>query len=224
MDLKLKEVAKLLQVSEKTIYRWIQEGKIPYYRINHQYRFRTDDLHNWSLNNKKYRLALDVSGPESEATILRESEHVSVLNSLKTGGIFYNISGNNVADALECALEVINCPADLTRKDILTKLTEREAMASTAIGDGIAFPHPRIPLIKNIADESVSLCFLHKPVDFSAIDNKPVEVMFIILSADQTRHLRLISKLSYFCRQPEFIGLLKQQALREEFYQYLKNN
>ncbi|MCF6174561.1 MAG: PTS sugar transporter subunit IIA [Victivallaceae bacterium] len=222
MDLKLKEVAKLLQVSEKTIYRWIQEEKIPYYRINHQYRFRTDDLHRWSLNNEKYRLAINSSKPVDEAPSSIETEPVSLFNNLKTGGIFYNITGSNVTAVLESAIEVINCPADLTRETILTKLNEREGMASTAIGDGIAFPHPRIPLIKNIADESVSLCFLHKPVDFSAIDNKPVEIMFIILSADQTRHLQLIAKLSYFCRQPEFIDLLKRQALREDLYKYLQ--
>ena len=222
MDLKLKEVAKLLQVSEKTIYRWIQEERIPYYRINHQYRFRTDDLHRWSLNNEKYCLAISNSKPVGEAPSSIEAEPVSLVNNLKTGGIFYNIAGSNVTEALNSAIEVINCPADLTRETILTKLNEREAMASTAIGDGIAFPHPRIPLIKNIADESVSLCFLHQPIDFHALDSKPVQVMFIILSADQTRHLQLIAKLSYFCRQPEFIKLLKQQALREDFYQYLQ--
>ena len=43
-DLKLKEVAKLLQVSDKTIYRWISDGKIPYYRLNHQYRFKLIEI------------------------------------------------------------------------------------------------------------------------------------------------------------------------------------
>ena len=56
MDLKLKEVAELLKVSEKTIYRWVKDGKIPCYRINHQYRFRTDEINQWAVSNK-YEIA-----------------------------------------------------------------------------------------------------------------------------------------------------------------------
>jgi len=52
MDLKMKDVAELLQVSEKTIYRWIGENKIPAYRINHQYRFNLAEINEWVLQNK----------------------------------------------------------------------------------------------------------------------------------------------------------------------------
>ncbi len=217
MDLKLKDVATLLQVSQKTIYRWVNEEKIPFYRINHQYRFKTDDLHRWSLGSK-YSFQL-----ENDSSDLIE-QPVSLLSSLKRGGIFYNISGSSVTQILKQSVEMINIPPGVNANILLHKLKDREAMASTAIGDGIAFPHPRVPLVKNIADETVSLCFLNEPIDFNAMDDKPVSVIFIILSADQTSHLRLLAKLSYCCRQPEFIDLLKKEALREEFYQYLQTH
>jgi PTS system nitrogen regulatory IIA component len=215
VDLKLKDVATLLQVSQKTIYRWVNEGKIPFYRINHQYRFKTDDLQRWSLGSKySFQLGNECS---------EIAEHpVCLLSSLRKGGIFYNISGSNVAEILQQSVEMINLPPGIDANILLSKLKDREAMASTAIGDGIAFPHPRTPLVENIADETVSLCFLDKPINFNAIDNKPVDVIFIILSADQTRHLRLLAKLSYSCRQPAFVKLLKQQALRKDLYNYLQ--
>ena len=216
MDLKLKDVATLLQVSQKTIYRWINEGKIPFYRINHQYRFKTNDLQRWSLGSK-YSFQLE----DASSDIMEQP--VSLLSSLQKGGIFYNISGSSVTEILQQSVEMINLPPNVDANILLHKLKDREAMASTAIGDGIAFPHPRTPLVENIADETVSLCFLNKPINFNAIDDKPVGVIFIILSADQTRHLRLLAKLSYFCRQPEFIKLLKQQALREDLYNYLQS-
>ena len=52
MDLKIKDIVDLLQVSEKTVYRWIKEKKIPCYRINHQYRFNRSEINEWILSSK----------------------------------------------------------------------------------------------------------------------------------------------------------------------------
>lgn len=52
MDLKLKDVADLLNVSEITIRRWLADGKIPAYRINHQYRFSSKEIDKWIQTHK----------------------------------------------------------------------------------------------------------------------------------------------------------------------------
>ena len=52
MDLKIKDVADLLHVSETTIRRWLADRKIPAYRINHQYRFDRVEIENWMMQCK----------------------------------------------------------------------------------------------------------------------------------------------------------------------------
>ena len=52
MELKIKDIVDLLQVSEKTVYRWIKDKKIPCYRINHQYRFNRAEINEWILSSK----------------------------------------------------------------------------------------------------------------------------------------------------------------------------
>ena len=47
MDLKIKDVAELLNISETTVRRWLVDGKIPAYRLNHQYRFSRIEIENW---------------------------------------------------------------------------------------------------------------------------------------------------------------------------------
>lgn len=215
MDLKLKEVAEQLKVSEKTIYRWIKDGSIPFYRINHQYRFRTDEINQWAIN-KKYELT-DFDRDEDQP------EPVSVLKSLANGGIYYMLSGKNMQEALPNAVSFINLPKGLDKQTLLAHLLNREKMASTAIGGGVALPHPRNPIVAEPASESISICFLNTPFESSALDNIPVHTLIIILSATQTRHLQVLSKISYLCRQDQFAALLQKRALREEIFSFLRD-
>lgn len=214
MDLKIKDVAELLQVSEKTIYRWIKENKIPSMRINWQYRFNRDAINEWVLKNN-----ISMAEPISDDS--NAAKKADIAECIRKGGIHYKVSGSNVEEILRDAVELINIPAGLDKETIVWHLLKREAMMTTAVGSGIAIPHPRTPLISDISCESVAMCFLEHPVDFKALDNMPVSVLFIVLSANQPRHLQILSQISYLCRKEEFISLLKKQALREEIFDYI---
>lgn len=211
VDLKIKDVAELLQVSEKTIYRWIKENKIPSMRINWQYRFNRDAINEWVLKNN-----ISVMEPiHDDSGSLHKAD---IAECLRKGGIHYKVSGSNVEEILRNAVDLINIPSGLDKETIVWHLLKREAMMTTAVGSGIAIPHPRTPLISDISCESVSMCFLDHPVDFKALDNVPVSVLFIVLSANQPRHLQILSQISYLCRKEEFIKLLASQALRDEIF------
>lgn len=212
--MKLKEVAQLLKVSEKTIYRWIKDGKIPFYRLHHQYRFRGEEINQWAASNKY----IIPSGGTNDET---EDLPVSVIANLAKGGIFYHVSGDNMAEVLKNAVSLINIPQMLDRNTVLDHLIRREEMADTSVGNGIAFPHPRNPIIPDPVSESLSICFLNKPMQYYALDDVPIHTIFILLNSSQKRHLKLLSKLSFLCRQEKFVELLKQQALREEIMGYI---
>ena len=76
----------MLEVSEKTIYRWIEQKKLPVHRINDQYRFNRAELLEWATTQ---RVPLSVE-------IFREPEGdplPSLSESLEAGGIHYRVSG-----------------------------------------------------------------------------------------------------------------------------------
>ena len=52
MDLSVRDSAQLLKVSEKTIYRWVKQGKLPAYRVNEQYRFNLAELLEWATSQR----------------------------------------------------------------------------------------------------------------------------------------------------------------------------
>ena len=228
-DLKLKDVAGILQVSEKTIYRWIKDEKIPYYRINHQYRFIYEDIINWMNENRGGNKQTQRIDEKKIDTANRENSRqdmpcLNLAHCTLKGGIYYRVEGETVPDILLSAVKLINIPENIPREKVLAKLLMRENMASTSIGDGIAFPHPRAPILNQTAGEIVSICFPEKPVDSAnSIDAKPIHTFIVILSATNEQHLKIMSKLAFLCRQNHFSELLKKQAARSAIYQFLEN-
>ena len=157
MELKIKDLAKLLNISEKTIYRFIKDKKIPYYKIGHRYRFIKQEINEWVLNNK-----VNITG---EIINLNKSvEPVNFCSLVKNGGIFYRVTGDKPSEIIKNTVNLISTPKDLDKNVIIYHLLQRERMMPTAVGRGIAIPHARSPIITDIENESVSICFLEHPV------------------------------------------------------------
>jgi PTS system nitrogen regulatory IIA component len=69
-----------------------------------------------------------------------------------------------------------------------------------------------------IKNSIISTCFLHKPIDFKAVDGRPVFVMFILLSASTKIHLHFLSRLSFCIRESTFVEFLKTTPDSTAFY------
>jgi len=215
MELKIKDIVDLLQVSEKTVYRWIKDKKIPCYKINHQYRFSRAEINEWILSSK-----LELSS--SLINLSNPERHDSLPNLLEKGGIVSHIEGENVREALQNAIQRIHTPQNVSKEEILSALLSREEMMPTAIGKGIAIPHPRNPIITDLKNASVSICCLEKPINFGSLDGQPVHTLFILLTATPKMHLEVLSKISYLCQDEAFLHLLKEKAQKETIFEYVR--
>ncbi|HEU5396513.1 MAG TPA: PTS sugar transporter subunit IIA [Verrucomicrobiae bacterium] len=207
----MKDVAGLLNISEKTVYRWIDERKLPGYRLNGQYRFNRAELLEWSTANRINVSPRIFEEPESQAGPLPE-----LSDALERGGIFYRIAGADKPSVLRNVVEMLRLPDSVDREFLLQVLLAREALESTAIGDGIAIPHVRNPIVLHVPEPTMTLCFLEKPVDFGAVDGQPVHTLFTFISPTVKAHLHLLSRLAFALRNPDFKKLVIQQAGRDD--------
>lgn len=211
MQLTVRDVAGLLEVSEKTVYRWIDDGKLPGYRISGQYRFNRAELLAWATANKLRVSPGMLLEPESLEASLPTLEE-----AVLAGGIHYRVSGGDPATCLRNVVGMLPLPEEVDREFLFQALWARETLASTAMGDGIAIPHLRNPIVLHLPRPMVSLCFLEQPVDFQALDDKPVSVLFTLISPTVKSHLHLLSRLAFGLRDPDFNKLIREQAGREE--------
>lgn len=211
MKLLVKDAARLLDVSEKTIYRWIKQGSIPAYRLNEQYRFNRAELLEWATARRIPVSPEIFREEESEAASLP-----SFAEALAAGGIHYRIGGTDKATVLHHVVETLRLPEEVDREFLFEVLLAREALGSTGIGDGIAIPHVRNPVILHLGRPLVTLCFLERAVDFGALDGQPVDTLFTLISPTVRAHLHLLSRLSFALRDRDFKQTVLGQAPREE--------
>jgi PTS system nitrogen regulatory IIA component len=207
MQLSVRDVASLLQVSEKTVYRWIKDGTIPGYKVNEQYRFHRAEILEWATANK-IRVSADIL---DEGSV----DVPSLSEALRLGGVVYRLEGHDKQSVLRSLVEALRLPEEVDREFLFRVLAAREEMASTGIGDGIAIPHVRNPIVLHVPRPIVTLCFLEKPVDFGAIDKQPVHCLFALVSPTVRGHLQLLSRLVYALQDPVFKELIRAQGARE---------
>jgi nitrogen PTS system EIIA component len=107
-------------------------------------------------------------------------------------------------------------PADVDRELLLRVLVARETLGSTGIGDGIAVPHVRNPIVLRVPTPRVTLCFLKTPIDFQALDGKPVFALFSLVSPTVRTHLHLLSRLAFVLQDAACRAVLRRRAPAEE--------
>ncbi|MFK5925122.1 MAG: PTS sugar transporter subunit IIA [Desulfuromusa sp.] len=217
MNLSVKDAAGLLQVSEKSIYRWIKQTAIPAYKIGGQHRFNRSELLEWATSKH-----MEVS-PEAFAEPEIDKLPMPLFSeALEAGGVFYRIDGKTRDEVLTQISTHLRLPEDTDQKYLARALVEREKSASTGIGDGIAIPHLRVPLFTQVVRPSMTLFFLENPVDFYSLDGILVNILFTPLAPTQKTHLYLLSKLGFLLKNKNFRNALINQENREVIFSTLR--
>jgi PTS system nitrogen regulatory IIA component len=142
------------------------------------------------------------------------------VDALRAGGIYYRIGGRDKASVLHSVVDVLQLPDEVDRQFLYDVLMAREALGSTGIGEGIAIPHVRNPIVLHLARPTITLCFLENPVDFAAIDRRPVNVLFTVISPTIRGHLHLLARLMHLVRDAPFRSAILRQASREELLEH----
>ena len=217
MQLSIRDLTKLLNVAESTVSRWIKQRGLPAQQVGGQYRVNRAELLEWATaNNVRVSLELFDHLEADAETIPRLSE------ALEVGGIHYQLQDTNKDRALRALVQVLPLPDSVDRELLLRLFLAREASASTAIGDGIAIPHVRNPIVLHVARPAVTLAFLSQPVDFGALDGKPVHVLFSIISPTNRSHLQLLSRLSFVLHDSKLRETVVREAARAEIMQEVR--
>ena len=211
------EAAALLGVPPETFFRWVRQGKILLKERDGRMGIPYRELEQWA---RERHIHLEPRGGGRAPGEKREEGNL--LEACRRGGVFFGVKASGVEDFLARAVELAPLPEGVDRENLLDRLLQRELMASTALGEGVAVPHPRKPLAE-LETPVVSTFFLAEPLDFHALDGKPVRVVFLMLGSSTREHLKLLSQLAFFLKNPEARAALERCGNEEEFFGILES-
>lgn len=216
MSLTVTKAAELMQVTEKTVLNWIRKEKLPATKVNDEYCLNKVELLEWATNH-----GIKLS-PEIFAVEEQEEELPALSAALQTGGIHYGVKGTDQQTVLKNVVEVLPLPPQVDREFMFQVLMAREALGTTAIGDGIAIPHVRNPILLNLTSPAITLCFLEQPIDFKSVDDKPVNILFTLVSPTVKTHLHILAKLAYGLRDSRFKEVLHRSGTEAEIMKVVR--
>lgn len=195
------------------MYRWINQRMVPAYLINGQYRFNRAELLEWATS-RRIKVSVDIlTEPESG-----QVPCPGIVEALETGGVFYRVDGHDRESALRAVVALMRLPDEVDRDFLLRVLVAREALGATGIGESIAIPHVRNPIVLHVPRPSITLCFLEQAVEFGALDGKPVRVLFTVISPTIRAHLHMMSRLAFALRDVDFKEAILREASREDIF------
>jgi PTS system nitrogen regulatory IIA component len=231
MDLKIKDVAELLNVSEKTIRRWLADGKIPAYRLNSQYRFSRIEIENWVMacklsKNQPSFLSLANEEKNHPEELTEEEPKVgmqqfSLYRAMHKGGVFTDIEGTTKDKIIGNTMQRV---AGLLGRDpeVLTELLlDRERLMPTALNHGIAVPHSREFVFKGPFDVAV-VVFPKTPIDYGALDGEPVHTLFFLFASGDKQHLHLLAKIAHLSGNQEAQTFFRTRPQKTEVLEYIR--
>ena len=96
----------------------------------------------------------------------------------------------------------------LDGRQIFDTLLQRERLGSTGVGRGIAIPHGRLSGLKNIVSVFARL---DEPIDFEALDEEPVDLIFLLLAPEHAGgdHLKALARISRLLREGQAVEKLR---------------
>lgn len=213
MKVPIQTVAGALDLPGSTIERWIRQGRIPIQRSGADVVFSQAALEKWAAT---HNLPFSLSGDQADDHVPETLD--SLVSAMQRGKGCHRVAGEEATAVLKSAVDCIDFLSDDIRDELFEKLIERERLASTGIGNGIAIPHPRDPLSRPPETPVITTCFLEKPVNFNAIDDQPVSVFFLLISPTVKHHLHLLSRLSYCIRDRAFVAFLSAHPDAVDLY------
>jgi PTS system nitrogen regulatory IIA component len=207
------EAARLLNVTEATLMRWVRQGLVRSLDGRGQ-RFERTELEGWA---RQRGLPL---GAAPRARLAPPEDLLAA--AVERGAATAGVKPATASEAIEIAVGALPGLDDRACRDLLNAVLERERMASTGLGHGWAVPHPRKPPSELLEVAVVSVVFPNVALDWAALDGEPVHTVFLLLSPSASVHLQILSGVAHSLRSPELPGFLRERPSQAQLVERLR--
>ena len=145
---------------------------------------------------------------------------MQIADIIELGGVLPQLKAANKKQALQAIAQHFASLVAIDQRIIFETLMTREKLGSTGLGQGFAIPHGRVKGLKQVIGLFARLA---QPIDYDAVDGKPVDLVFALLSPDHAGadHLTALAKISRVMRSATAVAQLRANNTAEGIYAVL---
>lgn len=206
-QLDLRSAAKFLGVDDSTLARWIRRGEISARRVHDQWQLDRFDLLEFAAARGISVPPEMLAEPDEDGPALPR-----LSDAVRAGGVQHGVPGTDKASVLRAVVDALRLPAGVDRGFLHQMLLAREHLGSTGLGQGVAIPHPRNPILLRVPAPMVAVSYLAQPIAYDALDGAPVHTLFTLVSRSMRVHLHLLAVLAAALRDPAVAKLVAARA------------
>lgn len=208
--LTIDEVAKLLRVSERTVYDWAQKGEIPCGKFGTNWRFRKGEVLKW-IDSRLKTPKSDIKNTSFDISAVLTKERIKLLN----------VTSKNSA-LIELAEVLSDSSLIHNQEELLKEIFKREELMSTGVGLGIGVPHVRLNSVEDIV-MAVGVVKNNTLTDYESLDGEGVNIICMIAghSDQHSRHIKLLSQISRLLKDDLVRAEVLNASGEEEIYNIL---
>ena len=200
--LTLNEVAAYLKLSEKTVFRMVHGKKIPCARVGGQWRFLRSVIDDWLIAKMKVLPRGDLG-----RLIAEDADAVPLSRLIRREFILPEVRAGTKEEVLgQLVKPLVQYGVVQDGVDFLRRLMNREHMASTAIGKGVAIPHIRHPEENPAGGPLLCIGVCREGTGFDSFDGKKTYLFFLLYTDSELVHLRVMGKLAALLRDEETVS------------------
>ena len=148
---------------------------------------------------------------------------MKILDILSPTHVFSNVECNSKKAAMELlAKNIASSNNGIDQIDVIGCLIARERLGSTGLGNGIAIPHGRLKYCEKTIATFIQL---NNGIDYGAIDNMPVDLIFALIVPEEStdEHLQILAILAKMLSETETVDKLRNSKTAKEIFSILTN-
>jgi PTS system nitrogen regulatory IIA component len=217
----LQQLASYLRRDSREVQKLADRGQLPGRKIAGQWKFSRAEILTWVSTQlpgySEEQLFNLEDNPVGEApdrlvgTVLTEASIAVPLQARTRGSVLQQLVA-----AAERTWQVYDADA------LLEALKLREEMASTAMDNGVAIPHPRRPLPNALGETVVVFGRTLSGIPYGGPHGALSDLFFLVCCRDDRTHLRVLARIARLCMQPGLLEQLRSADTVEESYRVLE--
>jgi PTS system nitrogen regulatory IIA component len=147
-------------------------------------------------------------------------EAMDLSDLIKPDAILGSLKANSKKQVIQALAEKAAEMTGIDERQIFETLLQREKLGSTGVGGGIAIPHGKLAKLDRIFG---LFARLPKPVDFEALDDQPVDLLFLLLAPEGAGadHLKALARIARLFREPGVVSKLRASSDKSALYAVL---